>query len=644
MKNRLFIVTTGGNTMNDKYNVEDDEYYQKHVAKPSINENTAKKYKKVLTKFCRATNKTLGEIINSCIDEQNVVTTIELPPDEKGNKRKREIRFDINSKDALINKYLNQYITYCKNRNNKNITINRELGDIKAFLKGHGVILPKIEQLEDDSAEWTLLSKEDFNYILQDTTLVHQSLANFLISTGMRIGDALSWSISDFMNATSDYHDFVDVEDFIDNAPDDMIGTWEFIPSKTKKDKIKCITFNSAHTSNLILQNLRHIKNQYLPYKNKKDNVNLKISKKDALFGARNTAYKEPISAKSVADQWYKKNQKFKAWKISQIKQQIKNGELSEEDFDEAVEKIPKFHAHICRKFFITTVGNNCGDIRTCALLEGHSGGLPTDKSYVKKSVEDIKEIYINNIHDELSLNKVETKIVTNKETEELNKKMEALRNENEDLKNQVKEINQNHQEEVAQLNIEMGDLRKEMKQNIEVLEAYKEARNLNAKMKNIIVNPELDLVIKKYYADHHDLGGRYLNLEEQALCKLAYDEAIDEDDFEATEKNIETLFDIVEVRCNLNPDLLTKTIRIMQGVPDEALENIIDEISNWIIIQPKLLKMAGGNPIRIQTVVQKYVLSNPEIEDKIQNITDNNKNKIIEEIMVECVKFNAQK
>ena len=81
-----------------------------------------------------------------------------------------------------------------------------------------------------------------------------------------------------------------------------------------------------------------------------------------------------------------------------------------------------------------------------------------------------------------------------------------------------------------------------------------------------------------------------------------------------------------------------------MQGVPDEALENIIDEISNWIIIQPKLLKMAGGNPIRIQTVVQKYVLSNPEIEDKIQNITDNNKNKIIEEIMVECVKFNAQK
>ena len=193
--------------------------------------------------------------------------------------------------------------------------------------------------------------------------------------------------------------------------------------------------------------------------------------------------------------------------------------------------------------------------------------------------------------------------------------------------------MSETHQEEVAQLNIEMGDLRKEMKQNIEVLEAYKEARNLNAKMKNIIVNPELDLAIKKYYADHHDLGGRYLNSEEQALCKLAYDEAIKEDDFEPTEKNIETLFEIVEVRCNMNPDLLNKTIRIIRGVPDEALENIIDEISNWIIIQPKLLKMAGGNPIRIQTVVQRYVLSNPEIEDKIPNINDKDKNKIIEQM-----------
>ena len=314
--------------MDSNYNVENDEYYKNHISKPSINENTAKKYKKILRKFCRATNKTLDEIITTCIDEQNIITTIDLPPDSNGNKRKREIRFDINSKDATIRQYLNQYIEYCKERNNKNTTINREIGDIQTFLRGAGVILPKVETLEDDADDWDLLTKEDYNFILQDMNIVHAGLLNFLSSTGMRIGDAVSQSIGDFMNATSEYHDFVDVEEFIDNAPDDMIGQWVFEPQKTIKDHVKCITFNSTHASNLILQNLRRIKNQYLPYRNKKHGTNIKISKNDALFGSRLAKYKEPLSGRTIADQWHAKNKKFKEWKINQIEQKIKDGEL----------------------------------------------------------------------------------------------------------------------------------------------------------------------------------------------------------------------------------------------------------------------------------------------------------------------------
>ena len=635
--------------------IENNDYYRTYIANPERNEDTAKRYKRILKKLCKATGCTIDEIITTCIDEQTIVTTIPLEPDKNGHSRHKEIKFNINNKDASINKYFKQYEEYCRKRNNKEITIQGETDSLRAFLSEFGVILPKRKKYEDDSSNWYLPTKEDFNFISQDLSLVHAALLNFLTSTGMRIQDACSLTIGDFMSSTSEYHDFVDVEDFIDHADEDMIGTWVFEPHKTIRHKTKCITFNSAYSSNLILQHLRHVKNEYLPYKNNKNkrenkklknnkkSTNIKINKKYPLFGSRRHEFKEPIPPKAVGGEWGRKSKKFQRWKIKQIEQKIKDGELSHDDYEDELAKIPKFHPHICRKFFSTIVSNNCGDIRVCALLEGHSDGLPNDKYYIKKTVKDIRDIYIKNIHDELSLNHVETKIISDKETERLNAEMESLRNENKDLKNQVKEMSETHQEEVAQLNIEMGDLRKEMKQNIEVLEAYKEARNLNAKMKNIIVNPELDLAIKKYYADHHDLGGRYLNSEEQALCKLAYDEAIKEDDFEPTEKNIETLFEIVEVRCNMNPDLLNKTIRIIRGVPDEALENIIDEISNWIIIQPKLLKMAGGNPIRIQTVVQRYVLSNPEIEDKIPNINDKDKNKIIEHIMIECVKFNAQ-
>ena len=91
---------------------------------------------------------------------------------------------------------------------------------------------------------------------------------------------------------------------------------------------------------------------------------------------------------------WWKKNKKFRQWKITQIKQKIEQSELSSEDLDEEVEKIPKFHPHVCRKFFITTVSNHCGDVRVSALFEGHSDGSPNDKSYVKKSLEDIRDIY----------------------------------------------------------------------------------------------------------------------------------------------------------------------------------------------------------------------------------------------------------
>lgn len=68
-----------------------------------------------------------------------------------------------------------------------------------------------------------------------------------------------------------------------------------------------------------------------------------------------------------------------------------------------------------------------------------------------------------------------------------------------------------------------------------------------------------------------------------------------------------------------MNPHLLNKIVRAINGAPDDTLENTIGQISNWIIVQPKLLKMVGGNPIRIQTFVQKYVLSNPKIEDKFK-------------------------
>ena len=84
-----------------------------------------------------------------------------------------------------------------------------------------------------------------------------------MLSSGMRIGDCVELTIGDFMDATRAYHNFVDADDFVDNAPQDMIGFWSFEPGKTKKFDVKCKTFNSPESSNIILQNLRRLKNEY---------------------------------------------------------------------------------------------------------------------------------------------------------------------------------------------------------------------------------------------------------------------------------------------------------------------------------------------------------------------------------------------
>lgn len=616
--------------MNSDYNIEDDEYYKNHISKPSINEDTAKKYKKILRKFCRATDKTLDEIITSCIDEQNIITTIDLPPDPNGNQRKREIRFNVNNKDAAIKQYINQYREYCKKRNNKNSTINREIGDIKAFLRGAGVILPKIENLEDDTDDWNLLTKEDFNFILQDMNIVHAGLLNFLSSSGMRISDALSQSIGDFMDATSEYHDFVDVEEFIDNAPDDMIGQWDFEPQKTKKHHIKCITFNSTHTSNLILQNLRRIKNQYLPDKNKKDGTNIKISKHDALFGSRLTKYKEPIRAKTVADQWYKKNKKFKEWKINQIEQKIKNGELSAEDYDKAIEEIPKFHAHGCRKFFISTVAEHCGNIRVSALLEGHSGGLKTDKSYVKKSAKEIKDIYVNDIHDALCLSKVETRIVSNKETEEMNKKISESNAKVETLTNELNEKDR----QIALLQEQVENQSEQMKETSEILNQIK-----NQTDKNYIRER-----IKQHFRDNQRIGIIQRSNTSDDILKciaiedLAYQYALKEG-FEDSKESIETYIKKAIIQCNLHPEIIEEMHEKGTSYDREMTENmqivlLFDKFYEYLKTQEDIWEMIDDED-KLKNIFFKNISTS---NYNVSEISSEDMNKISEDILMEYI------
>ena len=427
--------------MDSHYNIFNDEYFRGYINSNRVIDVSEKKYAKDLIKLSKAMDMEFGEIVIKCKEQQK--TTGEIR-NVDGKQLLTIDEFDAESPNSFVKKIHDEYVAFCQNNGNSNVTINNGIMVLRTFLKHYNVKLSKWTPLEVDKPDLICLTKEDFIFVMKDSSLPHQALITFMLSTGIRIGDCLTFTIRDFMEATSDYHDFADVNEFIDNAPDDMIGFWDFLPKKTKKHNIRCTTLNSAESSNYILQNLRRIKNQYLPRKSKRIKQELKISKDDALFGSHHKMYKKPMTVKGITDQFTLKSHKLHAWKVSQIKNLIAKGVKSEEDFEDLEELIPRFHAHGCRKYFQTIVSNNCGNLRLCALMEGHKMPLKNDPSYIDIEItkDYIKDVYRDKLHDLLVLENVETRVITTEEGEELRKKLDEVTAELEEYKNRSNNVN----------------------------------------------------------------------------------------------------------------------------------------------------------------------------------------------------------
>ena len=423
--------------------ITEDIYYTNFINSKDFSKSSKANYYKTLRKFTQALNTTLEEMVNNCKNQQSIVTEkiISHGTDNEGNQiiEKRITKFDINSPDSLIKQYFDDYITFCRKKGNTTNTIIADLDHIKTFLKYYSVQYPKTNMKRTPS-KWNLLEKEDIKFIMDDSQITHKTLISTLKDSGLRLTDALRLDIGMFMQGTRDYHNFVDVDDFIDNAPEDMICILELTPHKTKRFNVSCITGIGPETCNLIMQNLRKIKNEYLPYINKKKGLNLEMSKSDALFGNKQKYFKGPMQVTSVADLFARKNKKLRKYRISKIDEAITNGEISFEDRDKEIEKIPKFHAHALRKFFQTTIARNCGNLRICALMEGHTTPLKTDSSYIQMGVEEVKEAYLLALPD-LSLENVETKTYTSEVRREMEAKIQELERRNEILESEVSEI-----------------------------------------------------------------------------------------------------------------------------------------------------------------------------------------------------------
>lgn len=647
-----------GVKLDSSYSVINDKIFKAYANdKKNNSKKTMKEYRKTLDKFCKAIDKPLNEIIDELKMEQSVKVE-EIISQDNNKTIIRTLEFDVNSPDSTVKKYHHQFESYCLERGNKNSTANKHIKRIRTLLKANDIKLPKWEFLKEEPPKWELLEKEDIKFVLDECSIIHKSLILFMLSSGMRVGDCVTLTIGDFMDATRAFHDFVDAEDFIDNAPQDMMGFWSFEPGKTERYDIKCKTFNSPESSNIILQNIRRLKNEYYPRKRKrlekklKDETDeekreelrekietLKISKNNALFGSRNSLYTGPMKVESISTLFPAKNKKLCDWRISKIRKAIEDGEISTEDYDKKVAEIPKFHAHACRKYFETMISRNCGDLRICTLMEGHASPVKTDPHYIKKEYNEVQEIYLQAIED-LTIENVDSKLLSNKKISELESTIENLKAEqaqkneiiqlqSEENKQQAEEI-KNLKENQSTLDNTVENLSERLKEMGKQLKHLDNENPLDVELKqslenqiNYLANEDKFMFLNDAEIKELKIDDSTINLEKQiqklnedevlTIKELSYEIATQEE-YDGTFDNTNNIIKKALFKLKRNPDLIIK------------VQNYYDDLDN------KIEKHTEINKILLEKIEEQGLWNKneaQELQEKIISHIMNNKKYI---------------
>ena len=349
--------------------IMEDYEFKRIVMNDNVAEQTKKTYAKSLKLFCEFIGKTYTEIVKEIKAEQY---------DEIIDNK--IIRYDPN--DGTVAMYLIDFLNYYKEKGNKESTLSIKEKHIRTCLKKSGVILPNIYiRYKNSKEKKNILTRKDIGYIIEHCNVHHKALVSYAGCTGLRVFDLRGITIEDFMEATRDYHDYYDVDEFVEKAPYGMMGFWEFIPHKTEGINLECRVCNTPESSDYILDSLTERKD-FLERKG------LKLELDDALFASRNKNYKGFYSMTSLSPLFTLKNKMLFEHRKKELDKLYDEHLMSRREYRDAIENIPKFHAHALRHFFTTTVRNYTTNRDVSLIMEGHTSPYKMDSHYVGKNEE----------------------------------------------------------------------------------------------------------------------------------------------------------------------------------------------------------------------------------------------------------------
>lgn len=420
------------------YDVDKDVEVQKIIDKKELSMYSIVTYQSVIKQFSNCIGKPYSDIIYEVKELQ----------------RDKIVGNDIikyNANDSVIYDYIQKYMNYLVERGNKNSTINVKIRQLLVLLKKSNIIVPKISfKNEPKQSKIKLITSDDIRFILSNSNIHHQALITFMASTGIRRYDVINtFKIEDYIEACSDYTDSVFLDDFLEDAKQNMVPYFEFIPNKTKKTGLPCKVCCSAEASNLILKSLK-MKLKSIERHNKEHNDNLKLTEESPLFTSKKKNYVGKFDDTSISAMFFVKNKLLKNHKEKLLDIQLKNHEISRKEWRVKKESIPRFHPHSLRHRFISTIRAYTSNRDISLLMEGHASSISTDKFYVGESEEvfhkdSIKQTYLQVMPYLTFFQNIDPiKYVEEKEEkEELQNKLKLLENkinEFDKMKNYLKE------------------------------------------------------------------------------------------------------------------------------------------------------------------------------------------------------------
>lgn len=410
----------------DKYNVKNDKEFQRTILFTDLAEKSKETYRKSVEIFCLVNKKPYHQLVEDIKAEQHDRIV-------DGN-----IIVRYNPNDGIVNEYITKFLEYFRQNGDKLSSINTREQHIRTILRKSNIELPSTQiKAKKTHKKKNVLSRTDISHVIEKSNIHHKALITFAASTGFRINDLVRFSIEDFMEATREHHNLFEVDEFIENAPYDMMGFWVITPQKTKKIDLECRVCNTPESSNYILDSLTERKD-FL------EKRGMSLDFDDGLFASRKGQYKKPYSYSSMSPLFTRKNDILAKYKKKLLAEDFKRRRISRKEYNEKLKNMPRFHAHALRHFFVTTVRAYTTNRDISLIMEGHTSPYDMDKHYVGSNEEMFSDDVIKSTYSEiidyltfgngvdvdkyLELKQVERKYTNSiKKTEELEDKYNEL-------------------------------------------------------------------------------------------------------------------------------------------------------------------------------------------------------------------------